>query len=553
MELRPYIKRETLKRICTWDSETDPFSGKRVPSAFTCGFYDGEQYVDFWGVDCIEQFVNYLRTERAGEKLVIFCHNFGGFDYKFIAHHIDEGTFPTIINGRVSSVMIAGHEFRDSYRIIPVALRAYQKDDFDYTKLEADVREAHKDEILLYQRHDCEYLHQLVVGFFDYFGDRPTIGNTAMNYLQNFHGFEKLRLGADQKLRPFFMGGRCQNFVTGVYRGAWKVYDVNSMYPSVMRNFKHPVSAQPIQGRSIQSKTAFVMWEGQNDGAVPMRGPAGELDFTQKRGRFHSTIHEIEAGLDTGRIRIDKIVATIGFETWTYFDHFIDHFYTLRLQAKANGDKMGDLFYKLIMNSAYGKFAQDPSKYEKYCVSVAGEGIPSPLMDADNPNGWRPRFTNDGLVYWAMPSPSRHSGFFNVGVGASITGAARSVLLRAINVSKRVAYCDTDSMICEDTRAPLDDKELGKWKLEATGDLFACAGKKMYALFSATEIPGAEKARFEGQDFWCVKKASKGAVLTAAEILRVAQGEVVRYKSDRPNFKLDGTVEFIERDIRRTS
>lgn len=556
MDLRPYQKRETQKRICVFDSETDPFFGKRVPEPFTCGFTDGETYVDFWGDDCIEQFVEYLRTERAGEKLVIFCHNFGGFDYRFLAKYVDEGTYPMVIGGRVSSVYIAGHEFRDSYRIIPVALKVYQKDDFDYSKMEREVREQHKDEILLYQRHDCEYLRELVVGFFDYFGDRPTIGNTAMNYLQNFHGFERLRAGQDAKLRPYFYGGRCQAFMTGVYHGAWKVYDVNSMYPSVMRDFSHPVSSAQMLGRSVQRKTAFITWEGENMGAMPVRGQVGELSFTERRGRFLSTIHEFEAAQDIGAIRVHRIVQTIGFETWTRFDAFIDHFYNQRLEAKANGDKMGDLFYKLIMNSAYGKFAQDPSNYENYRVSVNDNGIPeeADLYDAEtNANGWRPRYTNNGLIYWAKPANTRHTGFFNVGVGASITGAARSVLLRAIDRAKRAAYCDTDSLICEALDVEQDDKKLGAWKLEAEGDLFACAGKKLYALFTKAEIPNAETVTYQGVKYYCVKKASKGAVLTAAQILKVAQGEVVRYASDRPNFKLDGTVEFIERDIRRTA
>lgn len=554
MELRPYVKRETQKRLCVADSETDPFFGKRIPEPFTWGFYDGESYVDFWGDDCTKQFIDYLRTERAGDKLIIYIHNLGGYDYRWLAPYIDEGTFPSIINGRVSSVYIAGHEFRDSYRIIPVALKVYQKDTFDYSKMEREVREQYKSEILLYQQHDCLYLHELVVGFFDYFGDRPTIGNTAMNYLQHFHGFERLRAPQDAKLRPFFMGGRCQAFMTGVYPGKWKVFDVNSMYPAVMRDFSHPISAAQILGRTVQKKTAFVTWEGENYGGVPVRGAAGELSFVEKRGRFHTTVHEFEAAQDTGSIRVQRIIQTIGFETWTRFDAFIDHFYHLRLQAKDVGDKMGDLFYKLIMNSAYGKFAQDPSKYENYCVSVGEKGIPTDdMFDAvENPNGWRPRFTADGMVYWARPSNTRFTGYFNVGVGASITGAARSVLLRAIRQAKRPAYCDTDSLICEDFRGEQDAKKLGAWKLEAEGDLFACAGKKLYALFSATEIPGAETAIWNGRAYWCVKKASKGAVLSAQEILRVAMGDVVRYKSDRPNFKLDGSVEFIERDIRRT-
>lgn len=555
---RPYRLKETRAKLCVFDSETDPFAEGRVVEPFTCGFTDGDEYIDFWGADCCLQFVNYLRERQKanpGERLIIYCHNFGGFDYRFLADYVDEGATPSIINGRIASVFIAGQEFRDSYRILPVALKLIQKDDFDYSKMERDVRELHRDEILLYQRHDCEYLLTAILDFFARFGDRPTIGNTSMNYLKSFHGFETIRQRQDEALRPYFMGGRCQAFMAGVFHGSWKVYDVNSMYPSVMRDFEHPISAAPIVGRSIQSKTAFVCWEGVNRSAVPVRTALGDLDFTQERGRFYSTIHEIQAGLDTGSIRIDRIIKTTGFEKWSKFDAFIDHFYNLRLQAKLNGDKLGDLFYKLIMNSAYGKFAQNPEKYMQFRVSVEDRGMPTDDLynSEDNPNGWRADTIRGDVIYWAKPSHNRHSGYFNVGIGASITGAARSVLLRAIQNTKRLAYCDTDSLICEALEGDLDNSRLGAWGLEAEGDLFACGGKKMYALFSMVEQPGKEKVRFRGIDYWCIKKASKGAALTAAEILKVAQGDVVRYVSDRPNFKLDGSVQFVSRDIKRTS
>lgn len=554
---KEYIKRLSRKTICVYDTETDPFAKDRIVEPFSCGFSHPDFYVDFWGEDCIQQFIDWLYEYRARhpqEDLMVFCHNLGGFDYRFLAPHTDEGTTPSIINGRIAQVFIAGTEFRDSYRILPVALKVMQKDEFDYTKMEREVREKNKAEILLYQRHDCEYLREYIIGFFDMFGDRPTIGNTAMNYLRHFHGFEKLRMSQDTALRDFFMGGRCQNFVSGAFLGNWKVYDVNSMYPYAMKEFRHPLSALPIIGRTLQEKTAFVIWEGKNEGAVPLRGAMGELNFTHGSGRFHSTIHEIEAALDTGSIKIDRIVKTIGFERWGKFDAFIDHFFDLRLIAKAEGDKMGDLFYKLVMNSAYGKFAQNPSKFETFKISMGMEGFPNEddRKSEENPNGWWPKIVNGPIIYWAKPSNNRLSGYFNVGIGASITGAARATLLRGIARARRPAYADTDSIICEALDCDLDERRLGAWKLEAEGELFACAGKKLYALFSRREQPGSERVTFQGSDFWCVKKASKGAVLSASEILQVALGDTVRYVSDRPNFKLDGSVEFVARDIKRT-
>ncbi len=567
---KEYVRRVTAKRICVFDSETDPFKLGRTPKPFSCGFYDSStgDYWDFWGDDCIAQFFEFLAREYTakGIRCLIYCHNFGGFDCHFMLDHLEPGTSPSIINGRISSCYMEGQEFRDSYRIIPIPLRDYQKDEIDYNRLERNCREEYKEEILRYQRSDCIYLADLVVGFHNLFGDRPTIGNTSINYLQKFHIFERLQASQDDKLRPFFFGGRCQCFEVGVIERRLKVYDVRSMYPDAMRRFMHPIGNKFIVGRLISKITAFVDWEGLNHGAVPIRGDDGSLDFTAKRGRFLSTRHELDAGLETGTIRIDKVHKTIGFHDWSNFGDFIDFCYSERQKAKANGDKLLTLFWKLVMNSAYGKFAQDPRKYENYTFSLRETGIPDEdklYHETERPTGFRPRFSLDDLVIWSRPSLNRFNGFFNVATGASITGAARANLLRGLSNADSPIYCDTDSIMCtalnEGNGVKLDPGtgELGTWALEVEGDLFACAGKKLYALFSWTDAVDdkgkpRETAVWKGRTMYCVKKASKGAILSAAEILAVAQGEVVRFKSDRPNFKLDGTVEYIEREISRT-
>lgn len=570
-EPKEYVRRETTKIIATFDTETDPFEDDVIPKPFTCGFLrmDTGDYIDFWGDDCIDQFFAWLDERTAeGLKFLIYCHNLGGFDLHFMLDELTAGTAPTIINGRVSVCDLHGQEFRDSYRIFPVALSGYEKEKVDYMLFKRPVREQHRELIQRYQESDCRYLGDLVTGFHARFGDRPTIGNTAINYLLSFHGFERMNAPQDNQVRPFFYGGHCQAFRVGVMRGAWKVYDVNSMYMSVMRSVEHPISAEAIIGARIGNKTAFVDWEGENRGCVPTRLPDGSLDFRPSVGRFKSTIHEIREGEATGTIKIKRVFMTLGYHGWGNFAEFIDYAFGNRAEAQANGDKIGDLFWKLIGNSGYGKFAQDPRKYERYQLSNAGEGIPDNRWDAEEcPYGFKPLHVKDQIIIWSRPAPNRFSGFFNCATGASITGAARARLHNGILAADGLAYCDTDSLICEGAQTDpartyrptirLDDRELGTWKLEATGTVFACAGKKLYALFDdkpAYNKDGSEKetAVFEGRKVWCVKKASKGAVLSASEILRIAQGEKIRYKSDRPNFKLDGTVEFVSRVIERT-
>lgn len=540
-ELREYRKPVTHGRICIFDSETDPFAAGASIRPFTCGFYDGETYVDFWGDDCIDQFGRYMDS-RKGERLLVYAHNLGGFDVHFLYDHFDNACNPLVIGARLAKVDIFGQEWRDSFKIIPVPLRDFKKDEFDYSWNLRESREGHKEAIRLYQRHDCEYLYELVKEFHVTFGNRITIGNAAINMLQSFYGFARLSGRQDANLRDFFFGGRNQCFETGVLDDDWKVYDVNSMYPSVMRNYQHPIGATIHNARFIGEDTFFVELDAWNNGCLPIRGNGGDLDFTCRFGRFFATIHELNAGLLTGDVRIKKIHRCLNIHSHTNFAEFVDYFYLARQKAKTEGDRVRDIFYKLILNNAYGKFAQNPERYGDYYIGMPWE-IPVDGMfhSSENPNGWKPKYDNGKRIIWERDSHrdgGRRPNYFNVGTGASITGAARAELYKGLRSASRAVYCDTDSIICRSLDARLSESEIGEWKLEGEGARIAIAGKKLYSLFD--------------KDGVVVKKASKGANLSGEDIARVASGETIKYKHEVPTFGLDGSVTYLERDIQRT-
>lgn len=533
-----YKKPKTNKRICVFDCETDPFEHGSQIKPFSCGFYDGETYIDFWGDDCIDQFARYLLT-RIDEVLLIYAHNLGGFDIHFLYDYFDNGIKPLIINARIVKAYLLHQEWRDSYKIIPAPLRDMQKDVFDYSKLKRNIREEFKDEILLYQRHDCEYLHEYIVEFHNEFGNRITVGNTAINILQSFYGFARLTERQDRNIRDFFYGGRCQVFEAGVIEDDFKVYDVNSMYPYVMREYRHPIGGVIHNSKVIDDDTAFVELDAWNNGCLPVRGSGGDLDFTCRFGRFFATIHELKAGLETGDVKVKRVHRILNFYQWTDFHLFVDHFYNRRLEAKDNGDKIRALFYKLILNSAYGKFAQDPTKYGDYVILDIDE-MPEGGMHhkEENPDGWEPRYENGSRRIWWKRTSGRRPNFFNVATGASITGAARAELYKGIRSSDRVVYCDTDSVICRGSGVRLDERTLGAWKLEGEGSRIAIGGKKLYCLFDA--------------DGNVVKKASKGAQLSGEQILQVANGVEIEYRPEVPTFKLFDGMVYETRKINRT-
>lgn len=539
------------RRIAVLDFETDPFLWDRIPVPFAWGFYDGERYIEHWQErawespeECAKILGDFLHDQT--EPYLVYAHNGGKFDFLFMLDRF-EGKLK-IVNGRVLQGEINNCVLRDSYAILPIPLaQAGDKLEIDYMLMERDCREDHKPEIMRYLRKDCIALYDLVTAFINEFGEILTIGSAAMKQLKKFHDFSTANEHFDASFRKFYFGGRCQCFEVGVIDTPVVGVDLNSSYPNTMKRMMHPVSTDYSITPRIGKNTCFVTWEGENLGAVPIRIKEG-LDFTQAYGTFHTSIHEFNAGLDTGAIVPKKIVEAYHFTKLMTFEDFIDHFYFSRLAAKKAGNKFLDIFYKLILNSAYGKFAQSPDNFEDYIICHYDEVPPAPFER---------RETHGKYVIWAKPSNMKT--YFNVATAASITGGSRATLLRGLALATRPLYCDTDSIYCESFAGITDEKELGAWKHEFTGNRIAIAGKKLYAVMGnlADNPDMLEKARKVGKPIdlleeICLKKASKGVTLNHLAIAMIARGDTCETRRDAPAFKLDGKHQFIARNIRRT-
>jgi hypothetical protein len=545
---RPYDLKPVTKRIAVVDCETDPFAPGFLIQPFSVGFLTDDRYVDFWGDDCVEQFFSYLATLE--DEYIIFAHNGGKFDFFFFLKWLDANHAPMIMNGRLVKVYFQGQEFRDSFAIIPERLGSYKKTEIDYNKFTRDRRERHRAEILSYQKDDCIYLYEQVVYFLERFGDKLTVASASLAMLNSYHGFERFTSdSADEKFRQYYFGGRCQCFETGILipEKRWLMIDRNSMYPKEMRDTLHPISTTYELNDRITPETDFACIVAKNYGALPVRLPNGGLDFTCQYGTFYATIHEINAGLETGTLEIERVKHTWEFEVKRSFSEFIQVYWDSRLEAKALNDKLRDTCDKRIMNASYGKFALNPRKFKKWLLTI--DEIPSPLATDDDPDGWTLHSSYGSMFIWERPNPHKR-GFYNVATAASITGAARANLLTNLSYAKRPIYCDTDSIICEEFGGEITEAGiLGGWKLEGEGTMAAIAGKKLYALFNEGET---------------LKKASKGCDLTAQEIIEVCQGNEILYRNPVPAFSLarrsrhsrefgdGGFATFIDRKIRMT-
>jgi hypothetical protein len=505
-------------RIAVIDAETDPFLHGRVIAPFCCEFLSEDHCEQFWGPDCMHRLADFLET--LPERYVIFAHNGGKFDFHFMSEYLDNPIH--VIKARIVSATIHHHTLRDSFAILPVPLRAYEKDTFDYDKMERGRREKHKREILEYLHSDCVSLFSLVTKFIEQFGLRLTIGGTAMREVKRRYKFQRFDANLDAIFRPYYYGGRVQCFRTGIMKGPWKSFDINSQYPYVMSAYRHPMNGTFDQTdkrpRSFK-KPYFLHFEGEQWNAIPARADDGSLTFEQKRGEFFACSHELEVALDHGLVKIDKVrAAWIATETISFGD-YVSEFFAMKIAAEKAGDKAGRLFAKLLLNSAYGKFGQNSANFRDYHISRDDDE-----HDALRANGYELEAIYPDFTLWGCASNDPESGLYDVSIAASITSAARAVLLEGLQNAREPIYCDTDSIICKSYKGATDSQALGAFKDEGGAAYAAIAGKKLYALYDRPS------------DTEAVKYASKGGDLSLAQILQMCRGETVTYKRDAPSF-----------------
>ncbi len=525
--------------IYTFDFETDPFKVDRIPEPFCVGWCDGHDTYNYWGTyeECVDVLVSAIMTSPEGS--IWYAHNGGKFDAHFLLKFIDSEKDIICIGARIVEMHIGGRAIRDSYAVLPVPLDKYKKLDFDYKKMERDVREQHKEEILRYLDYDCEALHEFISSFIEEFGLHLTMAGAAIKQLRKFHKYQKIQSDKqDAEMRRFYFGGRVQCFKSGVMSGDWSVYDVNSMYPSVMVDYEHPVGKDVnyVVGKAairMIERCDFAIINAYSNGVLPWRDEKGSLRFEPKRGTFYASGFEIRAGLESGNLTIFECKQAWRCSERTNFKAFIEHFYNARLEAKRDGKDAQQLFYKLIMNSAYGKFAQNPDDFREYRVSHD--------KCLDHSEGWilEHTFPDQKTMIYSRPSPKpSYLGRINVMTAASITAAARARLYEGLLNSENPVYCDTDSVICEGFSGRMDPKKLGYWDCEAQGSTMAIAGKKLYCLLDEN---GDE-----------VKKASKGVRIPVEDIIKVADGGEVFYEQEAPTFSLKRDTRFVKRTIRKT-
>jgi len=166
-----------------------------------------------------------------------------------------------------------------------------------------------------------------------------------------------------QKIRLAYKGGRCEAWIRGSPDKKIYVYDVVSLYPYVMAYNKYPLAISEIKTKSDVdlSKEGIAECTVYQDAEIPflslrMFTSDGSYKLVFPNGKFTSyfTYPELRYFEWANLGKILKVHKAYELEGSNYiFSDFVHYYFSKKLN-----DPLNSAFWKLFLNSLYGKFGQ---------------------------------------------------------------------------------------------------------------------------------------------------------------------------------------------------
>ena len=394
--------------------------------------------------------------------------------------------FFTVKKTKVNKVTIY-----DSLKLLNMSVDTIAKQfDLPIRKLEIDYKEFREigheltTEEVDYIRNDVEIMARALNIMFDLGLTKMTIGSCALhNYktmVRNFNDYYPLLpIELDTDIRKSYKGGF--TYLNPIYKDKEVkngiVLDVNSLYPSVMKNaylpfgkplyfsgkykksFLYPLYIQRIACRFELKEGKIPTIQLKNN---PSYNPTEYLSSSNGE-IIDLTLTNIDLELFLENYNIYDEYYDGGWEfkqTRGLFNNYIDIWSNNKINAKKEGNKALYMVSKLMLNSLYGKFAKNPHNRGKY-----------------------PFINENGEVSYHLGALEEGKGLY-IPIGAFITSYAREKTIRTSQAIRDYTlnkynkdyyiYSDTDSIHMlelpeEELKSfvDIDDYILGYWKLES--------------------------------------------------------------------------------------
>jgi hypothetical protein len=443
----------------------------------------------------IESFINHISSHNS----TTYFHNLK-FDGHFIIdwllkngyrhsteRNISPGVFTTLISdmGKFYSITVRwenGHntEFRDSLKKVSPTMsvarmaKAFKvgesKGDIDYHEhrpVGHQLTQEEKD----YLRRDVTIVAKAMKQLLDAGMTKLTIGSDSLAEYKRLTGdktftrmFPVLSEVMDAEIRRAYRGGfaYADERFKGRILGSGLVFDVNSLYPSVMKNRPLPYGepefveghVKPTASRplTVFSVTFTAKLKKDHIPCIQIKGSSMFAATEYLKVIKEPTtlmVTNIDWALYNEHYNIDVLSYGGGWRFHAVqgmFDNYIDKWSKIKEESTGGMREIA----KLHLNSLYGKFASNPNVTSKI-----------PIL-------------KDGAVRFVRGQDEKRSPVYTA-VGVFITSFARDLTIRAAQENySTFAYADTDSLHLLQDTAPttieVHPTKLGAWKQEFAFD-----------------------------------------------------------------------------------
>ncbi len=481
----------------------------------------------------IEEFIEFF--ENQPENDYVWFHNLR-FDGNFIVQHLlrtgwtcakepkekksksfsviisDDGLWYQIdiyyfIRGnKVNKVTV-----RDSLKLIPLSVRQIAKSfdlpikkgkiDYaahDFLPYGSPITEEEKDYLI----HDVQIVEHALRFFHDQGLDKMTIGSCALDEFKKLINRKWFKMffppaGYYRDVKPAYKGGF--TYLNPKFKGKIVknifVFDVNSLYPSVMAG---------VHGELLPYGTP-IMYEGEykEDEFYPLYIQKIKCSFELKEGKipciqikhggygFKENLYLTSSDHQEVDLTLTSVDLKLFFDNyhvynpqyirgWKFkaahgsviFGEYVEKWSKIKIQSKEEGNLGMYLIAKLFLNNLYGKFGTEIEVVSKY--PVLGE---------------------DGKIHFKKKDPEIKEGVY-IAMACFITAWARDMTIRSAQkiqddyyagISKnQFIYADTDSLhvYTPDNEIPkglnIHPTDLGAWDHEATASIGKFLRQKCY-------------------------------------------------------------------------
>jgi hypothetical protein len=378
-------------------------------------------------------------------------------------------------------------------------------------KIECDPLTAPVDLLMIYCHRDTEITLDSLLLWIRHVAE-DDLGNfglsrasQAMNAFRHRFMSVKILVHREEDVQELesqaYFGGRCEAYHIGLLEeGPFVHLDVNSLYPFVMRSYQLPTALVDTRGECSPGDMVDILLEHEVIAEVELSTDAPLYPYRQgwkvmfPIGQFRTTLctESLRQALLRGHLKRIHRVAV--YKCARIFTEYVDHFYHARLEAKARGDRVGDVNAKRLMNCLYGKFAQRRPVLEISEDDHSGGYYRKVAIDEE---------THQTIVETCMLgrhmlySGECYTGSSVVSIPAHVTDFARCLLweiIEGIGVD-RVIYCDTDSVVIRErdlplVKHPLSADTLGALKVEARYQWIEIYGAKDYQTDTVRKLKG---------------------------------------------------------------